>query len=105
MAELLEIVQKACLPAIWSQGVKLVRESAVLVEAGAATEEHYRVRAAGFAVPVSVTLYPQDGEWSCDCGGRADPCAHVAAAAIFASRGEAAPVAFAPPIPKAKIHP
>ena len=45
-----------------------------------------RVRAAGPAVAPTVTLYPDDGEWSCDCGAPVDPCAHVAAAVIAASQ-------------------
>ena len=28
----------------------------------------------------------QDGEWTCDCGGKVDPCPHVAAAAIARPR-------------------
>ncbi len=91
MPQLFEIVQKACLPAVWSQGVKLVRENAVLTEAASADEAQFRVRAAGFAVAPTVTLYLTEGEWSCDCGGRVDPCAHVAAATIVASRTEAEP--------------
>jgi superfamily II DNA or RNA helicase len=84
---LLEAVRKACLPGLWSEGVRLSREGKVVAapETGC-----YRVRAPGRAVAPTVTLYPEDGEWSCDCGGKVDPCAHVAAAAIFASQGGAA---------------
>ena len=32
------------------------------------------------SVPATAVLYPEEGEWACDCGG-ADPCAHVVAAA------------------------
>jgi superfamily II DNA or RNA helicase len=34
------------------------------------------------SVPLTVTLYFGDVEWSCDCMGAMDPCAHVVAAAI-----------------------
>src|SRR5258706_7646824 len=82
MQRFLEAVRKATLPALWSQGVKLARESAVTRVASSASEVTARVRAPGHAVAPTVTLYIGDEEWSCDCGGKVDPCAHVAAAAI-----------------------
>jgi superfamily II DNA or RNA helicase len=87
MADLLEVVRKACLPAIWSQGVKLARGNAVLLEATSSSEQTFRVKAQGLAVAPTVTLYLKDQEWSCDCGGKADPCAHVAAAVIASEQG------------------
>jgi superfamily II DNA or RNA helicase len=86
MQRMLEAVRKATLPAIWSQGVKLVRENAVTLEARGDSEVVLRVRAPGLVVAPTVTLYPEEGEWSCDCGGKVDPCAHVAAAAIAAAQ-------------------
>lgn len=109
-AGFLEVVRKACLPAIWSQGVKLARGGAVTRIDGA--EPTYRVRAPGHAIAPTVTLYPEHGEWTCDCGGKADPCAHVAAATIVATqpeqqapRAEAkpAPVAAEPAAPSARL--
>ncbi|MGC4089200.1 MAG: DEAD/DEAH box helicase [Polyangiaceae bacterium] len=93
MVDLLGVVRKACLPAIWSQGVKLARGGAVLADAGGADERSFRVRAAGHAVAPTVTLYLSDQEWSCDCGGKFDPCAHVAAAVIALEQGAPEPVA------------
>ncbi|HEX7600506.1 MAG TPA: DEAD/DEAH box helicase, partial [Polyangiaceae bacterium] len=37
----------------------------------------------------TVTLYLEDDEWSCDCGGKVDPCAHVAAATIASAQAGA----------------
>jgi superfamily II DNA or RNA helicase len=88
MQRMLEAVRKAALPAIWSQGVKLVRENAVTRESASASEIVVRVRAPGHLVAPTVTLYLYE-EWSCDCGSKVDPCAHVAAAAIFASQAPA----------------
>src|ERR1700679_392386 len=82
MQRLLEAARKACLPAIWSQGVKLARDGAVSRAASAKGELSLCVRAPGHAVAPSVTLYREELEWSCDCGGKVDPCAHVAAAVI-----------------------
>ncbi len=97
MQELLEAVRKATLPAIWSQGVKLARDGAVSRGERSDGEITLRVRAAGHAIAPTVTLYIGDGEWSCDCGGKADPCAHVAAAVIAAQAedsGDAARVSL-----------
>lgn len=86
MSEYLALVRKACLPAVWSDGVSLARSGAVLQERVRPDELGFRVRAAGHAVDLVVVLYVLDGEWSCNCGGHADPCAHVAAAAIAANQ-------------------
>ena len=91
MADLLEVMRKACLSGIWTQGVKLARQGAV-TRSGDATEFVFRVRAPGHAIAPTVTLYPEDGEWSCDCDGKADPCAHAVAAAIQLGQGDVAPV-------------
>ncbi len=106
-----DVVRKAALPAIWSQGVKLVREQAVTRASGSAKEAVFRVRAPGQAVAPTVTLYLEDGEWSCDCDSKVDPCAHVTAAAIAltqapaASAEAAAEQAAAPPPPTAEAAP
>ncbi len=81
-------VRKACLPAVWSDGVTVARGGAVLREKVKPDELTYRVRASGHAVDLTVTLYVLDGEWSCNCGGHADPCAHVAAATIATKQAE-----------------
>ncbi|MEO5729787.1 MAG: SWIM zinc finger family protein, partial [Byssovorax sp.] len=82
MQALLAAVRKACLPGLWSQGVALARDGAVMGAERRGDTVTARVRQAGRPVPPTVVLYPADGEWSCDCGGKLDPCAHVAATAI-----------------------
>ena len=95
--ELLDAVKKAALSAIFSQGVKLAREGAVLAERQGADEAVLRVRAPGRAAYLTVTLYFGDLEWTCDCMGPTDPCPHVVAASIAvhqaAERGEELPAA------------
>jgi superfamily II DNA or RNA helicase len=89
---LLEATRKASLSAVWSQGVKLARENAVTRASRAPGELTLRVRSPGFAIAPTVTLYFDELEWSCDCGGRVDPCAHVTAAVIaVAAEGDRAP--------------
>jgi superfamily II DNA or RNA helicase len=88
----LDAIRKASLPGVWSQGVKLAREGAVSAGSASAGEATFRVRAPGHAIALTVTLYVDGPEWTCDCEGKTDPCAHVAAAAIAAvqaaERGE-----------------
>ncbi|AKT42967.1 DEAD/DEAH box helicase [Chondromyces crocatus] len=93
--DLLATLRKACLPGIWSQGVKLAREGAVFDRQARADTVTARVRSG--AVAPTVTLYPDDGEWTCDCGGKFDPCPHVAATAIAAAQGLAEPPPVAAP--------
>jgi superfamily II DNA or RNA helicase len=92
MAAVLDAIRKACLPGVWSQGVKLARDGAVAAGASTADELTFRVRAPGYAIALTVTLYVEGPEWTCDCEGKTDPCAHVVAAAIAsaqaAERGE-----------------
>src|SRR5262245_53456978 len=84
---LLTAIRKCCLPGLWSQGVKLAREGAVFDHQPRGDSLVARVKAPGVPVAPTVTLYPADEEWTCDCGGKVDPCAHVAAAAIAISQG------------------
>jgi superfamily II DNA or RNA helicase len=100
-----EAIRKTCLPGLWSQGVKLARDGAVTAGVATPDELTFRVRAPGHAIALTVTLYMEGPEWTCDCAGKADPCAHVAAAAIAAAqaaeRGE--PLASAPTAKPARL--
>jgi superfamily II DNA or RNA helicase len=95
--KLLEAIKKDGLPAVFAQGVKLAREGTVVAERQDEEEAVLRVRSAHQATYVTVTLYFGEIEWTCDCPGLADPCAHVVAAALAvqlaAERGEQVPVA------------
>ena len=105
MQRFLDVLRKATLPGIWSQGVKLAREGAVVRTAKADGELTLRVTAPGHAIAPTVTLYLEDDEWSCDCGGKVDPCAHVAAAAIASAQaGADAPLDAALPKPARLIY-
>jgi superfamily II DNA or RNA helicase len=83
---LLAAVRAACKPGLWSQGVTLARDGAVVIERASKGEVTARVKSVGRAVAPTVNLYLDDLEWSCDCGGKLDPCEHVAAAAITAAK-------------------
>jgi superfamily II DNA or RNA helicase len=90
MESLLQAVRKACPPGLWSQGVNLARDGAVVVDKKTPTEITARIRVAGTPVAPTVVLYVGDDEWACDCGSKFDPCQHVAAAAIFIAQSPAA---------------
>jgi superfamily II DNA or RNA helicase len=89
MQALFDAMRRASLPAVWSQGVKLARAASVSSAARSSSAITLRVRSRGHAIAPTVTLYPEDAEWSCDCGGVADPCMHAVAAVIAAKEGTA----------------
>ncbi len=82
MKELFDTLKKQALPAIWAQGVKLVREDSVSLEKESDGRLDLRVRVPARASYLSVSLFTRDLEWTCDCPGPADPCVHVIAALL-----------------------
>ena len=82
MQNLLDAVRSASLPGLWSSGVRLARDGAVTFSTVSAGEVTARVRTPGRTVALTVTLYVESEEWSCDCNSPRDPCEHVSAAAI-----------------------
>jgi superfamily II DNA or RNA helicase len=96
MDSLLQAVRKVCPPGLWSQGVNMARDGAIVIDRRSPSEITLRVRAPGMPVAPTVVLYVKDGEWTCDCGSKFDPCAHVAAAAIFVVQGPGATPGAAP---------
>ena len=95
-----ETMREAAAAADWSFGVRLARDGAV-VSAGEDTGGlRFRVAVGRGRAPLTVHLWPDTAEWSCECGGDAEVCGHAAAAVIAwnqAARGTG-PVA-APPAP------
>ncbi|MBW1843924.1 MAG: DEAD/DEAH box helicase [Deltaproteobacteria bacterium] len=79
---LFEAVREACSSGAWSRGVELSRSDSVTGERADAKEVTIRVSTRGGLVCPLVTLCPSEDEWDCDCGGRENPCEHVAAAVI-----------------------
>jgi superfamily II DNA or RNA helicase len=86
--EFFNLVQKACLPGIWSKGVALARSDSVLVDNIRDGNLVFRVKVADRPVTPKVTLWPDDDDWFCDCNDRNDVCAHVAAVVIFIKTGK-----------------
>jgi superfamily II DNA or RNA helicase len=75
---------------LWAKGVKLAREGAVMGEERTEDTWAFRVRQPSRPVAPTANLYPDDGDWDCDCGGRFDPCEHIAACIVAVAKSPAA---------------
>ena len=82
MQALFEAVRQACTPHVWSRGVEFSRANAVLSDRADDEEVVFKVVAQDRAVQPTVTLWPDDEDWSCDCDHPEAVCPHVAAAVI-----------------------
>jgi superfamily II DNA or RNA helicase len=95
---LFQAVRQACFPATWSRGVELTRADAVVGEGGDDEAIVFRVTTRGGMFCPTVTLYPNDLDWDCDCASRETACEHVAAAVIAWRRSHGEGGEF--PVPK-----
>ncbi len=86
---LLDEVKKAALPAVWAQGQRLARAGKVSLERRTPDDAVLRMAGVAGEVAPTVVLYPDTGEWSCDCDSKVDPCIHVAAATVALMEGSA----------------
>ena len=82
MQALFDAVRQACSPHVWSRGVEFTRANAVLSERADGEEVVLKVVTRDKVVQPTVTLWPDDEDWLCDCGHHETVCAHVAAAVI-----------------------
>jgi superfamily II DNA or RNA helicase len=85
-AEFLTELRNSCGPAVWSQAVEFSRRDCVSVDSADGDEIRARVYDANLRRGFSVALYADDADWECNCGGKADPCVHVVAAALVVRR-------------------
>jgi len=82
MSQLLEAIREAVEDKVWSAAVRLCRQGCARIVEEDEDEIRASVRIPGRPLPHEVFLWPDDEDWGCDCGSRADACVHVAAAAI-----------------------
>ncbi len=82
MQALFEAVRQACSPGEWSRGVELSRGGGVVVEHATNDEVMLKISTRSGMISPTVTLWPEDKDWSCNCPSQAEVCAHVAAAVI-----------------------
>jgi superfamily II DNA or RNA helicase len=82
MQALFEAVRQACSPGDWSRGVELSRGGGVVVDHATSDEVVLRISTRSGMISPTVTLWPEDKDWSCNCSSQAEVCAHVVAAVI-----------------------
>ncbi|ETX07355.1 DEAD/DEAH box helicase [Candidatus Entotheonella palauensis] len=82
MQALFEEIRENCSPTIWSRGVELSRAGAVVTEASDDEEITLKVATRQVMAYATVTLWPEEEDWLCDCKSTDPACAHVAAAVI-----------------------
>jgi superfamily II DNA or RNA helicase len=101
MQALFDAIRDACSAKTWSRGVELSRAGAVIGERADNQESVFKVATQVGMTYATVTLWPADEDWMCDCRSTEVACAHVAAAAIAWRRarqdGQALPAPKAPP--------
>jgi len=90
MQSLFEEVRENCSPGTWSRGVELSRAGAVIAEDTHDEELILKVATRQGMAYATVTLWPADDDWSCDCKTNEAACAHVAAAVIALRRAQQA---------------
>ncbi|MCO5143466.1 MAG: DEAD/DEAH box helicase [Oligoflexia bacterium] len=68
-------LKKAAASTAWTKGTNLSKDGVFYLESESESEILLRYH----KQPVSpkITLWPQEEDWHCDCGDRADPCAHA----------------------------
>lgn len=81
-------VREQCSTQTWSKGVELARRDAVTGDSLNDEEILLRVTNLQNGISPQVTLWPQDEDWTCDCGQHENPCEHVAAAVIALKRAQ-----------------
>lgn len=99
MQALFEEIRDNCSSHTWSRGVELSRAGAVIGEQTDDKEVMLKVATRQGMAYATVTLWPEDDDWSCDCTSREAACAHVAAAVIALRRAQQEGKAL--PAPKA----
>lgn len=68
-----------------AEALRLVEAGAVMLQRERDDEVVFVLQISGSTFTPTAFIYPDDGEWTCDCGG-SDPCAHVLAGAIALDR-------------------
>src|SRR5688500_4616758 len=82
MQALFDAVREACSSRAWSGGAELSRAGAVIGERTEPDEIGLKVALQVGTAYATVTLWPADEHWSCDCRSSETACVHVPAAVI-----------------------
>jgi superfamily II DNA or RNA helicase len=82
MQALFDTIRSECSTRVWSRGVELARADAVVGRRDETSEVVLQVSTRGGMISPTVTLYPGDEDWECECATSEAVCEHVAAAVI-----------------------
>jgi superfamily II DNA or RNA helicase len=82
LASLRDSIREEATTRAWSQGVQLARDERVIGKKSTPREVEVEVRVPTRPTPFTVVLYPQDGEWECDCPSKEAACSHAVAAVL-----------------------
>lgn len=82
MKALFDAIRSESSPRTWSRGVELARAQAVIGQRDEGQEVVLQVATRGGMISPTVTLYPEDEDWECECQTSESVCEHVAAAVI-----------------------
>lgn len=98
LPEFLAELREQCGAPVWSKAVELSRRDAVTADTEGDGEVSLRVLDRSLGRSAAVQLWVDDLDWNSDCNCEADPCFHVAAAAIVLKQSRDKGV----PLPKSK---
>lgn len=95
--DMLVSARRTVVPRVWSTAVKLAREGGVRGVSSDGEEISLLVKTRTRAQPFEVFLWPEEGDFGCDCGMDM-PCVHICAALIAVNQG----LKFGNPLPETK---
>lgn len=78
----MDVIREECSPQVWSRGVQLARKGKLAGKQNREGEYEVRLSTGGGLVSPTVTLIPDEEDWSCECPSTEPVCIHVAGAAI-----------------------
>ncbi len=104
MDDLLSSAREAAGSRVWGAAVRLARDGGVEGVSDDGDEVHLKVRAPGSSRWHEVYLWPEDGDWGCDCDLPGDCCVHAAAAVIALQQSRQQGDALPAPTPEQKVR-
>ncbi len=85
---MLDTLRAECSPPIWSRGVQLARAGTVSGKRGHDGAIEVRLAMKSGMMSPLVSLFPDVGDWSCECPSTLPVCEHVVGAAIVLAQAE-----------------
>ena len=82
LSKLLASMREASTSKNWSRAIALCRKSKIFQEEGTGERLVLRLLEQGQTIARVVQLWPEEGDWNCDCKDREDPCIHSVASVI-----------------------